>query len=271
MNSGIPYESYFQLSCGTPELEKFTLPQNIGSVSLSTLYEIGNSDLLHYHDEPHLTFILNGGVLDKRKNIADIKDCGEMMFFHAGEPHQTINQSYPTKYITLQFESAFLSKNSTVETAVKSSIEKNAKAKFNLLKIYKEMAIADKFSPSSLEMLFYNLIDESNVVRNGRPNWLNKVVELLHENWNLEISLDELSLAADVHPKTISKYFPKHMNCTLGEYRRRIKIEKSFSMIKSSKTSLTDVAYDCGFYDQSHFTATFKQLTGFRPMQFKNL
>ncbi len=58
-----------------------------------------------------------------------------------------------------------------------------------------------------------------------------------------------------VHPVTISKYFPRYFSCTLGEYMRKLKIEKSLSLIKSPGNSLTNVAYACGFFDQSHFTA----------------
>lgn len=271
MNPALSNQSFFALNKGKHRSEFYRFPKNLGSIYVSTLYEIANSDLLHYHEEPHLTFIINGGVLDKRKNIEEEKLSGELMFFHAGEPHQTINKLFPTKYITLQFESDFLKQHFLNETKIKSSIEQNQRAKFTILKIYKELSIADEFSNCSLEMLLYNLIEEKNAIKNARPNWLNQVIELLNDNWNLEFSVSDLALAANVHPKTISKYFPKYFACTLGEYRRKLKIEKSLSLIKNSKSSLTEIAYECGFYDQSHFTGIFKEMTGFLPKQFKNL
>lgn len=246
--------------------EIFPLPKNAASVYVSTHFELGRSDLLHYHDEPHLTFILNGGVIDKRKPFENERFGGELMFFRAGEPHQTISKMFPTKYVSLQFQSDFFKQNPHLELA----IENNFDSKISLLKIYRELTINDEFSETSLEILLQNLIQSP---ADGKifPAWLKKIVELLNDRWNDEISLEDLAFAAEVHPKTISKYFPRFFGCTLGEYRRRIKIEKSFALIKSAKFSLTDIAYQCNFYDQSHFTKTFKDLTGFLPKQFQKL
>ncbi|HMS42105.1 MAG TPA: AraC family transcriptional regulator [Pyrinomonadaceae bacterium] len=270
MNSALSNQTFYNLNRGKHLSEIFTLPKDVASVYVSTHFELGRSDLLHYHDEPHLTFILNGGVIDKRKTFENEQFGGELMFFRAGEPHQTISKIFPTKYISLQFQTDFFKQNSHIESALEAAIEKNFDAKISMLKIYRELAINDEFSETSMEMLMQNLI-ESPAKGKTCPNWLKKIVELLNDRWNDEISLNDLALAANVHPKTISKYFPRFFKCTLGEYRRKIKIEKSFTMIKSSKFSLTDIAYQCDFYDQSHFTKTFKDLTGFLPKEFQKL
>ncbi|MFV8347795.1 AraC family transcriptional regulator [Flavobacterium sp. ZB4P13] len=38
-----------------------------------------------------------------------------------------------------------------------------------------------------------------------------------------------------------------------------------------NSASLTDISFECGFADQSHFIRTFKQQTGFLPKKFQNL
>jgi AraC family transcriptional regulator len=52
---------------------------------------------------------------------------------------------------------------------------------------------------------------------------------------------------------------------------RRLKIEKSLYLLKDSSFSLTEIAAECGFSDQSHFIRTFKQLTGFLPNSYKKI
>ena len=104
-----------------------------------------------------------------------------------------------------------------------------------------------------------------------RPDWVIKVREFLHDNWDKPISLWELSLVAGVHPITISKHFPFYFSCTLGEYLRSLKIEKALGLIKSTRRSLLDIAMECGFADQSHFTRVFKLMTGFLPNDFRKL
>lgn len=271
MNRVLPNQTFIALNKESHLSKMLRLSQGIGTLYVSTHFELGNSDLLHYHDEPHLTFILHGGVTDKRKNLETERFSGEMMFFHAGEPHQTISRSFPTKYVSFQFQSDYYRNNPNLENELKATLENDPNAKLSMLKIYKELAKKDEFTESSIEMLLCGLMNGKHFDRNSRPNWLNKIVEILNDNWNEEISLNELAFAADVHPKTISKYFPKYFSCTLGEYRRRIKIEKSLALIKKSNFSLTEIALNCGFYDQSHFTETFKQMTGFLPKQFRKM
>ena len=52
---------------------------------------------------------------------------------------------------------------------------------------------------------------------------------------------------------------------------RRIKIERSLALIESNQTNLTEIGFQCGFADQSHFIRTFKNQTGFSPKQFQKL
>lgn len=94
---------------------------------------------------------------------------------------------------------------------------------------------------------------------------------MLNDRWNESPSLKDLSTALGIHPVTIPKLFPKYFSCPFGEYLRRLKIEKSLQMIKKSSASLTEIAYECRFYDQSHFTRVFKNLTGFSPLAYAKL
>lgn len=246
------------------------LPNGEGHIFVATEFDLGVSDLLHYHDEPHLSMILNGGVVDKRKNVENEKVSGGLMFFHAGENHQTINRIFPNKYISLSFNWDFLRQQSISEANLDCLITKNPGSKFILLKIYKELLANDEFSAASIEMLLFNLIDENKLYRNSLPNWVQKVKQLLNDDWNKEISLNDLATVVSVHPKTISRHFSKYFACTLGEYRRQLKIEKAISLIKNSKLTLTEIAHECNFADQSHFIRTFKDLTGFLPKYFQN-
>ena len=52
---------------------------------------------------------------------------------------------------------------------------------------------------------------------------------------------------------------------------RRIKIEKAMVLLKHSNQTLTEIAFLCGFSDQSHFSKTFRITTGFKPNEFRKL
>lgn len=229
--------------------------------------------VMHYHENTHVNFVLSGGVLDRRKTREAERAAGELMFFHAGEPHETIIESFPTKSINLVIEHEFLQDNLATEAAVKRAVDRNPQAKFIMLKIYKELISEDVFSDCSIKMLLLNLIHAGSETgdKNSFPGWIKTIAEITRDKWNEPLTLKDLSEAASVHPITISKHFPKYFYCTFGEYMRRLKIEKSLYFLKVSRFSLTEIAAECGFADQSHFIRTFKQLTGFLPKNYKKI
>lgn len=237
----------------------------------TSYYPDDGTTLMHFHENPHLSFVLNGGSVVKGKSSEFEKLPGQLMFFHAGEAHQCIAKRFPTQNVNLEIELAFLRDNEMTESDVNSSAGKNPNAKFIMLRVYKELLAADGFSGSSIKMLLLNLICAARKIEKSQPRWVGVVGELMNDKWNEPLSLKDLSEAAGVHPVTVSKYFPRYFACTFGEYMRRLKIEKSLQMIKNSPASLTEIAYECGFYDQSHFTRTFKHLTGFPPNAYANL
>lgn len=262
------------LETGTYLGKVLDFSQSQGIVAGATSYREGDATaVMHCHENPHLSFVLQGGGIEKRKRSEFERFPGQVMFFHAGEWHQCINKLFPAKNINLEIEPAFLQNNGVTESAINSAISKNPKAKFNMLKVYKELLAEDVFSGSSIKMLLLNLICSNPKIEAGHahPAWVDTLYALLNDRWNEQLTLKDLSDAANVHPITISKYFPRYFNCTLGEYMRRLKIEKSLQLIKANTLSLTAIAYECGFSDQSHFTRTFKHLTGFLPHHYKRL
>jgi len=238
---------------------------------VTSYFEGDDTGFAHYHENSHISFILQGGNLEKRKNVEFERAPGQVMFFHAGEAHQSITKLFPARNINLEIEPFFLRNNAISESDINSSITKNPNAKFIMLKVYKELLREDGFSDSSINMLLLNLIYSKPEDEAKQPVWLKTVADLLHDRWNETLTLNDLSKAVNVHPVTISKYFPKYFSCTLGEYLRQLKIEKSLHLIKSTSLSLTEIAHECGFFDQSHFTRTFKQLTGFLPNRYEKL
>ena len=51
-------------------------------------------------------------------------------------------------------------------------------------------------------------------------------------------------------------------------YSRIIRFQTATQQYGNVKKSLTDIAYDCGYYDQSHFIHDFKQFSGYHPKQY---
>ncbi|HEX6187366.1 MAG TPA: helix-turn-helix transcriptional regulator, partial [Pyrinomonadaceae bacterium] len=65
--------------------------------------------------------------------------------------------------------------------------------------------------------------------------------------------------------------FSRYFRCTLGEYVRHIRVQRSLELMPRRNLTLTEIATTCGFADQSHFTRSFKQIMGVRPSTYRRL
>lgn len=230
-------------------------------------------DRLHSHHNATISFLYQGADVEYRKRADQYKrKAGDIFFYDSGEPHKTISTLQTSKNVNIELRNSRFLKDNCSTVNLQKLISNDIEANLIAVKILKEMTIADDYSPIALESLCLDLTALSNRVQsNIKPAWVSLIAEVLDDNWQQKYSLSELSEIAGVHPITISKNFRRYFLCSLGEYVRKIKIRNSIPLIKNSKMSLTEIAYTCGFADQSHFIRNFKAYTGYLPKDFQKI
>jgi AraC-like DNA-binding protein len=150
----------------------------------------------------------------------------------------------------------------------------NPDIKIIFYNIVKEFRIKDNSFETSIEALLLkaiNLMQPQKDRDSKNPSWVLKIKDVLYANFSEPFSLNELSKELDIHPVHLSRDFSKYFYCSLGDYIRKIKIEKSLSLFDNKNLSLTHIAYQCGFSDQSHFTRCFKALNGLTPLVYRKI
>lgn len=96
---------------------------------------------------------------------------------------------------------------------------------------------------------------------------LDYVHDLLHQN----IGLNEIAEQVYLSPFHFARLFKNTLGVSPHQYLLSIRIEKAKQLIATSSRSLTDVAGEVGYFDQSHFIHSFKRMTGLSPKQFKRM
>jgi AraC family transcriptional regulator len=253
------------------EVENVSSGQGIVA-SITTYQKTNFNGDLHFHENTHISFVLHGGCREKRHDAYE-RLPGKLTYYSAGEPHQVMTVADHSRHINIEIEPLFFREHSIAEGGLFAALAKNPDATFLMLQIYKELVASDEFSRPSIDLLLLDLVHQADKWMNPErnPSWVRLVKEQLHDQWDQRLSLQQLAACAGVHTVTISKYFSRYHSCTLGEYMRKLKVEKALYLIKSSDRSLTDIAYACGFADQSHFIRVFKEVTGFLPAAYQRL
>ena len=82
--------------------------------------------------------------------------------------------------------------------------------------------------------------------------------------------LSEILEELDLNERTFQRMFKKFVGVTPSQYRRICQFKLSFEKLRSGDfDKLTDVAYQTGFADQSHFIRSFKEFTDITPKDYK--
>ncbi len=237
----------------------------------TTLYShISRHDEFHFHENATICFLVRGGGIEDRRGSRYERSSCDIRFYAAGEPHRSVIKVFPSECVNIDIAPCFLNRHDISEISVSKAIAGEPSFRSLMLKIRSELAAGDDLTAGSIQMLFLSMIEPSRVTPK-RPAWLARICEAINDSWAEPISLKSLADAADVHPVTVSKQFSRHFFCSLGEYTRRIRIDRSLPLIRNSDLTLTEIALLCGFADQSHFTRTFKKLTGHLPKELRNI
>ena len=143
-----------------------------------------------------------------------------------------------------------------------------------MIKLYREFLHMDAASPLAIEGMALEMLAEvsrrqENLVGHTPPRWLARAVEFLRESFAEPLTISQVASAVGVHPVHLAREFRRFHRCTIGEYIRRLRVERACCQLNKTNVPLAAIAAGAGFSDQSHFSRTFKRLMGMTPAQYR--
>jgi AraC-like DNA-binding protein len=227
----------------------------------------------HYHENPHLTFILRGKVIEgTRKTIYQCAP-GKLLFHGSFEPHYNTNLETDVRCLHIDFDANYSEGLGRNQSRLHGIFDvTNPAIKLLCYKAFREAVLADDLSEPAIHALALDILGQLFFAEHSdpaRPLWVDKLEEILRGRYAETVSLSELSRELNVHPVHISRSFARYFHCTLGEYLRNLRVERSLRSMSCRTLSLTEIATACGFADQSHFTRSFKQKMGVSPSIYR--
>lgn len=222
----------------------------------------------HYHENPYFTYLLQGKLFEANKKDSYYLQPGNLLFHNWQDSHYNIKPPEYTRGFHIELNENWFENLDINLVNFEGSINiQNPLIKNVMNKIFMESKINDSFSNLSIETSLVEIFSSIQQAKNSsvkKPIWVKKLEELILEE-EIDYSLKNLSAILEIHPIHLSREFSNYFGTTLGNYIRLLKINKAFCLITSNKLSMTEICYQCGFYDQSHFITNFKRVYNITP------
>lgn len=127
---------------------------------------------------------------------------------------------------------------------------------------FKELLFNIFLDPANAGLLAYanGLMD-----MNKTPLW-----QIMEANYMFNLTIAQFARMAHRSVSSFKKEFTEYYRVTPGKWLTQKRLELARTMLETSKKNVTDVAFNSGFENLSHFSRIFKQKYGKSPLQYKN-
>lgn len=111
----------------------------------------------------------------------------------------------------------------------------------------------------------------SRIPRGGLPSFrLRRVTEFIESRLEGDLDLSTLAHVAELSPSQFIRAFRRSTGTTPMQYVLGWRIEHAKKLFLDVRLSIADIASQCGFADQSHFTNQFRRVVGVTPAVFRS-
>lgn len=234
-------------------------------------YQPAQSTPIHHHEVALFYFVLEGNCREQAEHTEAVHPPSTLVYLPAGAEHATrwsaesqgrcfhleLTQTFPSERVPQQ--SAVFSRGATPTL---------------MQRLYTEFQCWDSYSPLIAEGIALELLGtlgrQQSSAQPSRESWLSTVEQCLRANTQSPPSLTQLAQLVDIHPSHLVRAFRKRFHTTPGEFVRQLRIEQACQRLRQEpQLSLTELALELGFADQSHFSRTFRKQLGVSPDAYR--
>lgn len=230
----------------------------------------------HSHELPFFGLLLEGSYGERYGHQETQFRPFTIMFRPARIPHQDEIGPHGVKFFEIELRPSWSQRfhecSATLDRAHEDCV--GGEVLWLAMKLYREL-----HSGATDELAVESLLTEllASVARLpperalARPPWLERIVDKIAAEYAERLTLDHLSGEAGVHPVHFSRVFRRWKGQGVGEYVHRLRIRAACEQMLRPETPIADIGLATGFADQSHFTRSFRRLTGMSPATFRGM
>jgi AraC-like DNA-binding protein len=98
---------------------------------------------------------------------------------------------------------------------------------------------------------------------------LTRACEYVLAHYGDPIAVEDIAGRAHLSASQLQREFRRLFGMSLGEYLLRVRLIMARRKLEATAGAVGQIALECGFYDQSHFTRAFRAATGLSPLAYR--
>jgi AraC family transcriptional regulator len=232
----------------------------------------------HTHERPTLAVILGGSFVGEMSGAEHSCPRGTMVVEPAGEPHGNAFDQVGAEVLIVQPDPAVLPSLEPFARLMHETHHiRDVSLAMTARRAAGELGTRDSVTRFAVEGLILELLSgtaracdaESGAMERRTPYWLTEACDLMHDRFREPLTVTEVAKLVEVHPVHLARTFRSHYGISVGTYLRALRLDWAAASLATAQLSIADIAVQAGFFDQSHFTRSFKRQFGRTPMTYR--
>jgi AraC family transcriptional regulator len=232
-----------------------------GSFLVEVFYTQPNTHApFHVHDQITVVLPLSGSFVENTLKKSIQGKPGVVIVETPESPHENIYSPYGGTNLRLRM-SPELQSFVECEAHGSSGHERTYKIARNMADNMRDPLLLEC---AGLEILgFVN--NGPDWAPRGRPTFLREIVANLRANVDLGREITAIARDAQVSPIRVVRSFRRSYGISLARFIRLLQMQRARTLLADPAISISTVAAEAGFSDQSHMTRAFAQTYGVTP------
>ncbi len=242
-----------------------------------------------FHEELELKYYYEGGGAVMINGSLILAGAGDITVTNPYEIHSTLHtDGRGGDYIIIMIGLDFLSGEEELPDLrellvargkkISNHIRRSARLAELMQAIADEMLHKRKYYRSVVRALVTELVayllrnectdraGEQSSLRDPRGiRLISAALNKIHEDYAKRITVDDLSTLCNISRFHFCRSFKEVMGVTPIAYLNRYRIHVAEALLRSTDKSISEIASQCGFCDESYFYRCYKSITGARP------
>jgi AraC family transcriptional regulator len=225
----------------------------------------------HRHAYPAITFVLRGGFSEDFGREGELS-CGAMsvLLKPAGAAHSNTYSKFGARSFILECVSPSPLFERLDRVGPRLASARHVRRMLELYTAFVDGAPERLVLAEEIALELSREAECGGAARtSARPRWLAAIADAVQSDCTIPLSLSALAAGARVHPVYLARAFRRQFGQSIGRCMLEARLRLAMHRLTMSSDPISQIAIDCGFNDQPHFTRMFGREVGQSPARFR--